>query len=285
MTPAFYIELLPTYFVHITNPTKGISMRWQMARRSGNVQNLRGKGYAAGGGGMFLMALAVYFLGGDPMPYLMEGVNRSVQNHSASTALDPAAENEQVDFVSAVLGSTEDVWASQFTAHGTSYDPPHLTLFTGGIMSACGSASAATGPFYCPNDSTIYLDLNFFQQLETQLDAPGDFARAYVIAHEVGHHVQHMTGQLKNGSSVAIELQADCLSGVWAHDAGTKFDLLEPGEVDEALNAASQIGDDILQKRQQGYVVPDSFTHGSAAQRNAAFRKGYNSGQIEACGL
>lgn len=259
-------------------------MRWKMSRRSGNIQNMRGKGgVVAGGGGMFLMALVVYALGGNPMPYLMEGVSRTVQNHSAQSALSPEAEAEQVDFVSAVLGSTEDVWTAQFAAQGVRYDPPMLVLFTGGVQSACGSASAAMGPFYCPLDQKVYLDLGFFQSLEERHNAPGDFARAYVIAHEVGHHIQNMTGQLDSKKSVAIELQADCLSGVWAHDARAKFNLLEQGDVEEALNAASQIGDDTLQKQQQGYVVPDSFTHGSAAQRHAAFKRGYDQGQLSAC--
>jgi len=254
-----------------------------MSRRSGNVHNMRGKGVAAGGGGLFVMALVVYLLGGNPLPYLMEGVSRTVQNHSAQSALPPEQEAEQVDFVSAVLGSTEDVWGQRFAAQDAQYPQPQLVLFTGGVNSACGSASAAQGPFYCPYDQKIYLDLGFFQQLESDLDAPGDFARAYVIAHEVGHHIQNITGLLKRGSSVDIELQADCLAGIWAHDAGSKFDLVEQGDIDEALNAASQIGDDTLQKKQTGTVVPDSFTHGSSAQRHAAFKRGYDSGNLSAC--
>lgn len=259
-------------------------MRWQMSRRSGNIENRRGgKGIAVGGGGMFLMAAVVYLLGGNPMPYLMEGVSRTVQNNSAASTLPPEQEAEQVDFVSAVLGSTEDVWAQQFAAQNVQYPAPSLVLFTGGVQSACGSASAAMGPFYCPYDQKIYLDLNFFQELSNQLDAPGDFARAYVIAHEVGHHIQNISGLLDKKGSVKTELQADCLAGVWAHDANAKFNLVEAGDIDEALNAASQIGDDTLQKKQQGYVVPDSFTHGSAQQRHDAFKKGYDSGQIQAC--
>jgi len=260
-------------------------MRWETGRRSGNVVNMRGKGAALGGGGMFVMALVVYLLGGNPMPYLMEGVSRTVQNHSAQSALPPEQEAEQIDFVSAVLGSTEDVWAARFQAHGATYEQPQLVLFTGGIQSACGSASAAMGPFYCPYDQKIYLDLGFFQELQDRHNAPGDFARAYVIAHEVGHHVQDLTGQLTTSrkDSVATELQADCLAGIWAHDAGSRYNLIEEGDIDEALNAATQIGDDTLQKQQQGYVVPDSFTHGSSAQRYAAFKKGYENGNLKAC--
>jgi len=259
-------------------------MRWKLSRRSGNIENMRGRGgVVAGGGGMFVLALVVYLLGGNPMPYVMEGIDRTVQNYSAQSALSPEQETEQTDFVAAVLGSTEDVWADAFSARGAQYDPPHLVLFTGGIQSACGRGSAAMGPFYCPYDQKVYLDLGFFQQLENRFDAPGDFARAYVIAHEVGHHIQNMTGELDNGGSVAVELQADCLAGVWAHDAGAKYNLIEEGDIDEALNAASQIGDDVIQQRQQGYVVPDSFTHGSAAQRHAAFQRGFEGGRLESC--
>lgn len=260
-------------------------MRWESSRRSGNIINMRGKGAAAGGGGMFILALVVYLLGGNPMPYLMEGVSRTVQNYSAESSLPPEQEAAQVDFVSAVLGSTEDVWAEQFQTQGATYQQPELVLFTGRVNSACGSASAAAGPFYCPYDRRIYLDLGFFQELEDRHNAPGDFARAYVIAHEVGHHIQNLTGQLKDqrNKSVAIELQADCLAGIWAHDAGQTYNLVEDGDIEEALNAASQIGDDVLQRQQQGYVVPDSFTHGSSAQRYAAFKRGYDSGNINAC--
>ncbi len=200
------------------------------------------------------------------------------------------------DFVATVLAETEDSWGRRFKAAGETYPKPTLVLFDDQVRSACGTAGAAVGPFYCPNDQKLYLDLNFFQQLRNQLGAPGDFAQAYVIAHEVGHHIQNLTGVLQrtnqqrqgasqadgNAISVRVELQADCYAGIWAHDA--KGDgIVEPGDIDEALNAAGQIGDDTLQKRGQGVVVPDSFTHGTSEQRQKWFRAGYESGEIGAC--
>lgn len=268
-------------------------MLWQSGRRSTNVENRRGMGAGAkagGAGGMFLLAFVVYMLGGDPSQLVMQGIQRGLQPAGHASTLTPAQEQEQVDFVSSVLGSTEDVWAAQFAKNGQRYIEPKLVLFTGMANSACGTAQSAMGPFYCPNDQKVYLDLDFFEELSSKLNAPGDFARAYVIAHEVGHHIQNITGVLKNAprnnaASVKVELQADCLAGVWAHDAQANYTMLEPGDIDEALNAATQIGDDKLQKRSQGYVVPDSFTHGSSAQRYQAFKQGFTYGRMQACGL
>ena len=202
-----------------------------------------------------------------------------------------------MDFVRAVLGETEDVWGAYFSNLGKTYVRPKLVLFSGQVSSACGFASAASGPFYCPGDQRVYLDLSFFRQLATQFAAPGDFARAYVIAHEVGHHVQNLLGITDtaaqaeeragrvgaNRVSVKIELQADCFAGVWAARANAARKILEPGDLEQGLTAASSVGDDTLQKREQGTVVPDSFTHGTSAQRVGWFRRGFNSGNIDNC--
>ncbi|MGB4857918.1 MAG: neutral zinc metallopeptidase, partial [Dokdonella sp.] len=210
----------------------------------------------------------------------------------------PVENNEQTEFVRHVLGSTEDVWAPMFKAGGQQYPPPTLVLFSGGVRSACGAASSAMGPFYCPGDRKVYLDLDFFREMETKFRASGDFARAYVIAHEVGHHVQNVTGVMQQvrqlaergqpmegaqGLSVRQELQADCYAGIWAKQAQQQLDWLDDGDIESALNAATQIGDDALQKRSQGYVVPDSFTHGSSAQRVRWFRAGFQTGSMQDC--
>lgn len=275
-------------------------MRWQNIRRSDNVEDRRGlspKAVAGGGAGFFVMALIVMLLGGDPTSLLMEGVERSFSPQSAPSTMTEAEQNELADFVAATLGNTEDIWDKIFSAEGETYEHPPLVLFTGMVQSACGMAQSASGPFYCPNDRKIYIDLEFYRELRGQLNAPGDFAQAYVIAHEVGHHVQNMLGVLDqtnaakaragrkeaNKISVKTELQADCLAGIWAYHAQSQYDLIEAGDIDEALNAASQIGDDRLQKQSQGYVVPDSFTHGRSDQRVAWFKKGFETGQIDAC--
>jgi len=198
--------------------------------------------------------------------------------------------DQQGHFVAAVLGDTEDTWSKIFTNMGKRYEIPTLVLFSRQTSSACGYASAAMGPFYCPNDRKVYIDLAFFDQLQTQFHAPGDFAEAYVIAHEIGHHVQNQLGLLQPGDlgsgatsrSVRTELQADCFAGIWAKNAGNEG-ILEVGDIDEALNAASQIGDDTLEKRTQGRAVPDSFTHGTSAQRSRWFKRGYDMGTIQAC--
>ncbi len=207
-----------------------------------------------------------------------------------------AAEDEMASFVKVVLAETEDVWGTIFKNAGQAYPQPKLVLFSDQVRSACGSASSATGPFYCPGDQKVYIDLGFYQELRTRFEAPGDFAQAYVIAHEVGHHIQNVTGILPkfnemrrsmseteaNKMSIRVELQADCYAGVWGHYTNQKG-LLDNGDLDEALNAATQIGDDALQRRTQGYVVPDSFNHGTSAQRKRWFAKGFASGKVGAC--
>lgn len=264
-------------------------MRWQNARRSTNVENRRGGGLAlaGGGGGLLAVAVIVFLLGGDPTPLLLQGGSQIM------TQISPEEEQKQVDFVSAILGSTEDVWHNMLST----YQDPGLVLFSGAVQSDCGMADAAMGPFYCPLDHKVYLDLLFFRDLEKTYDAPGDFARAYVIAHEVGHHVQTLSGisdrvrrlqasasqSEANELSVRMELQADCYAGLWAHSANAQYQLLEPGDIEEALNAASQIGDDRLQKQAQSYVVPDSFTHGRSDQRYHWFERGFKSGDIKDC--
>lgn len=277
-------------------------MRWQQGRRSHNVQNRQrvgGKTAAAGGGGIFLvMALVVFLMGGDPTPLIGEGLERTIGSQMQGQPVYSEEENKDlVDFVSVVLGSTEDVWGNVFQENGAHYPSPPLVLFTDAVSSACGRAGASTGPFYCPNDRSIYIDLSFYHDLKNKMNAPGDFAQAYVIAHEVGHHVQNITGiipkvnQMKrrvsktkaNMLSVRVELQADCYAGVWAKAVQENYNMIEAGDIDEALNAASQIGDDRLQKQAQGYVVPDSFTHGSSAQRKRWFKKGFENGSIESC--
>jgi predicted metalloprotease len=212
------------------------------------------------------------------------------------TESSPGASDEMKQFVATVLAETEDTWNGIFPAKGATYEEPTLTLFSGGISSACGTASSASGPFYCPGDRKVYLDTSFFNQLDQQFGASGDFAEAYVVAHEVGHHVQNLTGILPkfnqmrqqmdevqaNEMSVRVELQADCFAGIWGHFTDQKG-LLEKGDVEEALNAAQQIGDDTLQKRTQGYVVPESFNHGTSAQRMHWFKRGFDSGKLEDC--
>ena len=276
-------------------------MRWKHGRRSTNVENRQRVGgkTVAGGGGVFLvMAVAVFFLGGDPTPLIGEGIERTIQSKiEGQSQLSEEENKELVDFVSVVLASTEDIWAQKFEKSGQQYPRPKLVLFTGRVQSACGLAGSATGPFYCPPDQKIYIDLSFYNDLKNKMNAPGDFAQAYVIAHEVGHHIQNITGvipkvtQMKrraskkqaNALQVRVELQADCYSGVWAKSVQDDYNMIEVGDIDEALHAASQIGDDRLQKQAQGYVVPDSFTHGSSAQRMAWFKRGFRSGSVDSC--
>jgi predicted metalloprotease len=266
-------------------------MRWQMSRRSSNIEDRRGMPSGVrigGGGGLLVLALVIYLAGGDPSQVL--NMNNALNGGSMmQSTIDPAQQKEEADFSAAVLGSTEDVWGKLFRQSRKTYESPVMVLYSGGVESGCGFAQSAVGPFYCPLDHKLYLDLGFFQDLEQTLNAPGDFARAYVIAHEVGHHVQTLLGKMdtarghNNAKSVKIELQADCYAGIWAHHAGSDYNLLEQGDVDEALNAASSVGDDKLQQASQGYVVPDSFTHGSAAQRHKAFETGFKSGSLAAC--
>jgi len=276
-------------------------MRWRQGRRSSNIENrqrLNGKTAAGGGLGLLALALIVGLMGGDPTPLVQEGIERTIESHmSQKSDLSEEENKELTDFVSVVLGSTEDVWGDVFAEQGEKYPPPTLVLFTGAVDSACGRAGSATGPFYCSRDQKIYIDLGFYHDLKSKLNAPGDFAQAYVIAHEVGHHIQNLVGVLDhvhnlqgrlskadgNKLSVRLELQADCFSGVWANAVQNNYNMIEEGDIDEALNAASQIGDDRLQKQAQGYVVPDSFTHGTSAQRKKWFKRGFDSGSLEAC--
>lgn len=279
-------------------------MRWESGRRSVNIEDQRGmggggRGMAVGGGvGTVVLALIVALLGGDPIAVLTGGApSGSDYSQSPSGATSPE-EEQLVDFVSVVLGDTEDTWNQIFQDQiGQPYQEPKLVLFSGSVDSACGFAEAAMGPFYCPGDQKLYIDLSFYEDLKTRHQAPGDFAQAYVIAHEVGHHVQNLLGisdqvrQLQrrasetdaNQLSVRLELQADCFAGVWANHAQEARQILEEGDVQEALNAASQIGDDRLQMEGRGYVTPDSFTHGSSEQRVRWFEQGIQTGQLEQC--
>jgi predicted metalloprotease len=278
-------------------------MRWRDGRRSENIEDRRGMGgpVVAGGVGVIglLLAVAVALLGGDPTVILQQlSQGQPDAGVVVGTPRERSAEQDQLaDFVSVVLADTEDTWTEEFRERGGIYRAPKLVLFDGVVQSACGMAKGAMGPFYCPSDQKVYIDLDFYRQLRRQLGAPGDFAQAYVIAHEVGHHVQHLMGidqevrQLQqrvsetqaNQLSVRLELQADCLAGVWANRTATQRRTLEQGDIEEALNAAARIGDDTLQRQATGHVRPDSFTHGSAAQRQRWFATGFRSGSADSC--
>lgn len=269
-------------------------MRWRGKRQSSNIEDRRslGRGAVAAGGGIgsVVLILLFFLFGGDPQA-LLQQQGAPPAAHVGPLGPD-AAEQEQ--FVATVLASTEDVWSTLFREMGETYREPTLVLFAGQVQSTCGFASAAVGPFYCPADAKMYIDLSFYHQLKEDFGAPGDFAQAYVLAHEVGHHVQNLLGisdrvhQARgrlseaevNELSVRLELQADFLAGVWAHHAHRMEGLLEPGDLEEGLRAASAIGDDRLQMQSQGYVVPDSFTHGSSAQRVRWFRRGFETGDF-----
>lgn len=283
-------------------------MRWRQGRRSTNIDDRRSArgGVRAGGlgiGGLIIVALAAWFFGIDPS-VVLQGISDQPGVQTPGTPQKRSkAEEEAKDFVATVLGYTEDAWKPIFSDMGRTYKAPTLVLFSGSTRSACGLGQAAMGPFYCPGDQKVYIDLSFFSELKRKLGAPGDFAQAYVVAHEVGHHVQTLLGISQavtrkrqqvsrtesNQLSVRMELQADCFSGVWAKVANeqarrkTGTPLLETGDLEEGLNAAEAIGDDRLQRRSQGYVVPDSFTHGSSAQRVRWFSRGYQSGDIAQC--
>lgn len=271
-------------------------MRWKGMRQSSNVEDRRGGGgkIIGGGIGVIIIAAIVYFMGGDPTEVLQQA--SAVTEQSSSQPYEgTAAEEEAKQFVGAVLASTEDVWTAKFKEMGDQYQEPTLVLFSGSVQGGCGSASSATGPFYCPADNKLYIDLSFYNELKNRFNAPGDFAMAYVVAHEVGHHIQNllgisgdvqkMRGRISqadyNRLSVKLELQADFLAGVWAHYADNMQGVVEEGDIYEALNAANAIGDDRLQKQAQGYVVPDAFTHGTSEQRMYWFKKGYESGNIK----
>jgi predicted metalloprotease len=258
---------------------------------SGNVEDRRGMGLGLGGGigiGGVVIAIIAAFLGVDPTEVL-NTVEQQAAPADTREAPRGVPSDEMGQFVSKVLGSTEEVWGRIFRQSGSSYTPPTLVLYSGAVRSACGLGQSAMGPFYCPNDQKLYVDLSFYDDLRRRFHAPGDFAQAYVIAHEVGHHVQNLTGifakleaRHDNQTSVRMELQADCYAGIWGHYAAVK-NQLDPGDVDEALTAASAIGDDRLQQQSQGRVVPDSFTHGSSAQRVRWFRRGMDSGSVKDC--
>ena len=272
-------------------------MRYKGRRSSSNVEDRRGmsKGKLAVGGGIggAIMLVLYLLLGGDPGAVMDQA--GQVQDNASGTYEPTAEEQELYELVTVTLADTEEVWQEIFRKRGSTYQEPTMVVFTDAVQSACGNAGSATGPFYCPADRKIYIDLSFYNQLK-QLEAPGDFAMAYVIAHEVGHHVQNLLGiseqvQSQRGRlsekeynqlSVRLELQADFFAGLWAHHAQDKFNILQEGDIEEALNAANAIGDDRLQKRSQGYVVPDAFTHGTSAQRVRWFRKGFESGKLEA---
>jgi len=297
-------------------------MRWKRGRRSSNVEDRRGQtgfpGFPGGGRmrmpvrmgrrgiggiGTILLVLAAIYFGVDPSVFLGTGgtgpgsIDAQLTPQSRSPAFRSAAEDELADFVSVVLADTEDTWHAIFQKLDKGYREPKLVLFAGAVRSACGFAQVAMGPFYCPADQKVYIDLSFYDDLRSRHGAPGDFAQAYVIAHEVGHHVQNLLGisdkvqaarqrtgeEQGNRLSVRLELQADCLSGVWANHADRARSILESGDVEEALRAAAAIGDDRLQKQARGYVTPDSFTHGSSEQRVRWFRRGLEKGELTSC--
>ena len=276
-------------------------MRWQLGRRSENVEDRRGRGVSApvvgGGIGAVVLSLIVALLGGDPSVIWQQSDNQSNPPVNQPRTANSSAQDQMADFVSVVLADTEDTWSQYFRANGSTYVEPKLVLYTDAVRSACGYARSAVGPFYCPADQKVYIDLSFYRDLKNKFQAPGDFAQAYVIAHEVGHHVQNLLGisdkvralQSRadkveaNQLSVRLELQADCFAGVWANQAQRSRQVLESGDIEEALNAASSIGDDRLQEQSKGYVVPESFTHGSSAQRVRWFKQGLQTGDPKLC--
>lgn len=284
-------------------------MKWDDFRRSDNVEDAApgggggmpfGGGFRLGGGAIIAVIVISLLLGKNPLEILslLDGGGGPPPTQSSVQAPPgtPAQNNPQRDFVRAILGDTEDFWTAELARYGKRYEPPKLDLFQGQVKSACGLASAAMGPFYCPGDRKVYLDLEFFRELSQRFGAPGDFARAYVIAHEIGHHVQNQLGLMggdqqgfsggseraRNAQSVGIELQADCLAGVWGHSAQQRG-ALDTTDIEQGLAAAASVGDDRLQKQSQGYVVPESFTHGSSEQRVRWFKTGLSTGDIRRC--
>ena len=278
-------------------------MRWEDGRRSDNVEDRRGMtsrpAFVGGGLGTIVLVLLALYFGVDPSFLLQNApVGQGGEEQQAGPPQgDTGKPDPAADFISVVLADTEDTWTAVLAESGQRYEVPKLVLFSGSVRSACGNAQAAMGPFYCPADRKVYIDLSFYRDLKDRFHAPGDFAQAYVIAHEIGHHVQNLLGlsdQVQqarqqasevqaNALSVRLELQADCFAGIWAHRADRTRQILETGDVEEALAAASAIGDDRLQQQSQGYVTPDSFTHGSAEQRVRWFKRGLDSGQLDAC--
>ena len=275
-------------------------MRWQRGRRSTNVDDRRGRttrrAVAGGGVGMIILAVIAMFLGVDPRTVMQIGGQLTGGQQTQQAPPSPE-QDQEAEFVKVVLADTEDTWHPIFKQMGREYVEPTLVLFSGATQSACGYADSAMGPFYCPGDQQVYIDLNFYQEMKNKFGAPGDFAQAYVVAHEVGHHVQTILGiseqvqrakrqatQVQaNAIQVRMELQADCFSGVWAHHAHRARQVLEEGDIEEGLTAAAAIGDDTLQRKAQGYVVPESFTHGTAKQRQTWFMRGLRSGDINQC--
>lgn len=277
-------------------------MRWENGRRSDNIEDRRsmrvnGRGLAGGGIGAIILALVAMYFGVDPSVVLNQTGSLAPPQETHQPAPSSPEEDKLKDFVSVVLADTEDVWGTLFKESGKSYQPPTLVLYSGAVQSACGFAEAAMGPFYCPGDHKLYLDMRFFNDLAKRHDAPGDFAQAYVVAHEVGHHVQTLLGisdkvnaarhraseAAGNAMQVRMELQADCFAGVWAYHANQARHVLEPGDTEEALAAAAGVGDDRLQQQARGYVVPESFTHGSSAQRMRWFNRGMQGGDPGQC--
>jgi uncharacterized protein len=286
-------------------------MKWEGNRESDNVEDARSGGGGGGGGrgfggrsiGLGSVAIALvagWIFGVNPLTVLSllsGGGGGAVPTQQQAPAGKPPADDKMARFVGVVLADTEDVWRAKFKQMGGTYREPKLRLFRGSEPTACGRGQAAMGPFYCPGDQKVYIDLSFYETMRTRLGAPGDFAQAYVIAHEVGHHVQNLLGisgkvdamrgkvseAQQNALSVRLELQADCFAGIWAHDAQNARQILEQGDVEEALNAATQIGDDTLQRKSQGTVVPETFTHGTSAQRVSWFKRGFQGGSVEQC--
>ena len=278
-------------------------MRWKTGRRSSHIEDRRGRragpvAFKGGIGTIVLVLAASYFLGINPLDILMMQAGTGMGTDVSQSDWQPSPEEQQMaDFVSVVLADTEDTWNEIFRQSGKIYQDPGLVLYTGAVQSACGTGSAAMGPFYCPGDRKVYIDLSFFDELRRRHGAPGDFAQAYVIAHEVGHHVQNLLGISErvqsaqrglgkaqaNALSVRLELQADCFAGVWGNHADRSRHVLEEGDIEEALNAASAIGDDRLQKEGRGYVVPENFTHGTSRQRVEWFKRGIEHGDIGSC--
>jgi predicted metalloprotease len=292
-----------------------------MGRQSQNVDDQRGSGGGFGGGmgggmrmprmpmgggrraggiggfGLIIIVVLALLFGVNPLQLLQGDLGGTTYQPGGESMIQNGTDDELKQFASAVLGTTEDVWSGIFQQSNRDYPEPTLVLFSNGVQSTCGYAQAAVGPFYCPGDSKLYIDLDFLQQLTQQLNAGGDFAQAYVIAHEVGHHVQNVIGVMKetqgmreqmsevewNAVSVKIELQADCFAGVWAYHVNSDTQMIEPGDIEEAMNAASAVGDDAIQQQSQGYVRPETFTHGSSQQRMEWFNKGFNSGNPKAC--
>lgn len=274
-------------------------MRWQGRQGSSNIEDRRGVRFGRAGGvgiGTIVLALIAIYFGQDPS-VVLQGVQPSAPTSEQVPYQETPEEAQSREFVGVVLADTEETWGQIFSQAGRTYEQPKLVLFSGAVESACGFAEAAVGPFYCPGDHKVYIDLSFYQELQNRFGAPGDFAQAYVVAHEIGHHVQTLLGiseqnmaarqrasQVEaNELSVRQELQADCFAGIWAHNADRSRQLLEQGDIEEGLNAAAAIGDDRLQKQARGYVAPESFTHGSSEQRVRWFKRGFETGSVQAC--